>query len=141
MDVTQGFCCFQKPFEDFLEFAYGALAARGEVSFGVFDRAGEGVDVVMQTIEFVARDDQLVLAQLKFASPLVRDPIPLTASLATEQLWATRTTAWWQDSPTPPAMTRSMQLRFPGRERWHQFRHDVNTTRQRRSIRSSVRIV
>ncbi len=47
MDVTQGLCCFQQPLENFLEFSHGSLAAGGEISFGVFDRARQGVDVVM----------------------------------------------------------------------------------------------
>jgi hypothetical protein len=141
MNITQGFRGVQQPLEDVLEFAHRPFAADAEISFRVLDRARQGVDVVVQTVEFIARNDQLVLAQLQFACPLARDPVPLTASLAAEQPRAAGSAARRKDPPTPTTMTCAATLHSPSTVSGFQLRHDENGTRRHRSVRSIAQIV
>ena len=129
MTATQGFCRVEEPVEDFLEFLNRASTACGEISLGVFDGATECIDVVVESIEFVACDDQLVLTQFQVARPLTGHPVPLPASLAAEHLRTTRAGARRQNPSTPTTVANSPVALIARSGPGHQFRHDKKDTR------------
>lgn len=55
-------------------------ARRREVALDVVDGARQHVQLVVQFVELLACDHELALAQLELAGPLMRDPVPLTAT-------------------------------------------------------------
>lgn len=57
LDVTQWLRCVQEPLEDFFEVANGASTTGSKISLRVLDRARQGIDVVVQAVKFVARND------------------------------------------------------------------------------------
>jgi hypothetical protein len=53
LDVAQWLSGINKPLENFFEFANGALTAGSQISLSVLERARQGIDVVVQAVEFV----------------------------------------------------------------------------------------
>jgi hypothetical protein len=82
--VSERACRRQQPVEHLAQLGRRGGAGGGEVAIGVVDRARQHVEVVVQAVELVARDHQLVFAQLQLARPLARHPVPLPATLAAE---------------------------------------------------------
>lgn len=101
----------------------GELCGRwgvAQVSLDVLDGAGEHVQVVLETVQFVSSYDDLVDAEGKVGSSLARNPVPLTAPLATEFLWTT----WSLPAGDHPSAPSTPGHRSPVVVVSVQFRHD-----------------
>lgn len=101
--VAEGSGGVEEPLEGVVEVAEGRAAGGGEISLGVGDGAGEDVEIVVESIQLVASDDEFVLGEFEVGGALAGDPVPLAASLAAETPRAARTGAFGQDPSTPAA--------------------------------------
>ncbi len=85
-----------------LQFAVAQRAPFGEVALGVVDGTGEHVEVVVQSVEFVATNHDFVRAERQFSGSLPRHPVPLPAALAAELTGPSRARSGLQHATTPP---------------------------------------
>ena len=110
--IAQRPCRVEKPLQELIEVVgAGSSAPSGEITFGVLDRAGQDVQLVVEVVEFRLGDDQLGLAELQFAGALAADPIPLTARLRTELTWST-TSLRREHAAAPPTPRRPASSRL-----------------------------
>ena len=110
--IAQRPCRVEKPLQELIEVVgAGSSAPSGEITFGVLDRAGQDVQLVVEVVEFRLGDDQLGLAELQFAGALAADPIPLTARLRTELTWST-TSLRREHATAPPTPRRPASSRL-----------------------------
>ena len=75
----------------------------GQVALHVFDGAFEDVQLVVQLVEFAARDDEFRLAQPELGGPLTSFEVPLAAGLPAVPPRAPRARSRGDGPAAPPA--------------------------------------
>jgi len=104
---AEGFRRAQQPLEQLPELL-GRDSAPRPVQIGshIVHRAGQDVELIMQSIQLGPSDHEFTLRQLEFARALPGHPIPLPASRGAELARTTGATSLRQGPPTPPASPR-----------------------------------
>jgi hypothetical protein len=81
----------EEPVEGGTEFAVAQRTPFGEVTLGVVDRARERVQVIVESVDFVATNHDLVRAECQIGGTLTRHPVPLPTTLTAELAGPSRT--------------------------------------------------
>lgn len=94
-----------QPFDRVAQFPLRHRAARrsANVSLDIFERTLEHVQVVKQRVQLRLVNDDLVSTKREICRTLTRHPIPLPATLTTEQLGSPAASSTQEHASTPSA--------------------------------------
>lgn len=114
--TDQRTCGIQDPSQCGLEVPRRRISLWVQIALDVIDRTLQDEDLVSQSVEFGALDDELILAELEFLGPLSGHPVPLSAGLTAELSRTTARGSWRHGLATPRTLAHLLTTGL--------FRHD-----------------